>query len=906
MSNKKNFPYKPKPYLAIPIVMALFSNLQAHAEEIATVSQTSVETSEFLTITESTSTTTTTITTTAPTTSDSKQNLSSQSLTESITNNSETDEQAESINQVTNASGASFRSTSSNNATETGTSVQTTVSRSEDTSLSTKETTNTLPVITVTQENQQLLVKYNYQMKQTESISVAVWSDFNQQDDLQWYSLDKSGIAYVDLNKHLEYGKYHIHTYANRNGQMIGLAADTITTTPPKLNHTVRQTSNTSLEVLISGVPNTFKAVRVPMWSDASGQDDIKWYEASRLKDGSYKATLDIKNHHYETGLYHIHVYGVQKNDRLAALFATNYTFPVPKIDYKITQTSNTSVEVLVAGVPDYVRAVRVPIWSNANGQDEIKWYEASRLTDGRFKATLDIKNHHYETGLYHIHAYGLLPNSQLTGLFATHYTLPSPKIEHTLTQTSNTSVDILISGVPQYFKTVRVPIWSNANGQDEIKWYEASRLTDGQFKATLDIKNHHYETGLYHIHAYGLLPNSQLTGLFATHYAVPSPKIEHTLTQTSNTSVDILISGVPQYFKTVRVPIWSNANGQDEIKWYETTRLTDGRFRATLDITNHHYETGLYHIHAYGVLPNNQLTALFATKHTLPGPKDLAGHIQVETTNQQTGSFSVRISNISSPTGVKIVKVPIWSNANGQDDIVWYSGQKQVDGSYTVAITAANHKYSSGLYHIHLYYQDTLGKLHFVSNTSHEVTYKGPIYNGQFYSIQGKYDKIIIINKKHPLSPSYAPGENTTAKQAFLAMTNRMRVLGYPISNSYSGYRSYNHQAGLYQNYVLRDGRAAADRYAARPGYSEHQTGLAFDIFSNQGLTLNNATASWIANHAHEYGFIVRYLPGKEHITGYMHEPWHLRYISREAAEIYRSGLTLEEYFGIVGGGYE
>ncbi|MCQ8261830.1 GBS Bsp-like repeat-containing protein, partial [Streptococcus suis] len=119
-----------------------------------------------------------------------------------------------------------------------------------------------------------------------------------------------------------------------------------------------------------------------------------------------------------------------------------------------------------------------------------------SRLTDGQFKATLDIKNHHYETGLYHIHAYGLLPNSQLTGLFATHYTLPSPKIEHTLTQTSNTSVDILISGVPQYFKTVRVPIWSNANGQDEIKWYEASRLTDGQFKATLDIKNHHYETG--------------------------------------------------------------------------------------------------------------------------------------------------------------------------------------------------------------------------------------------------------------------------------------------------------------------------------------------------------------------------------------------------------------------------
>ncbi|HEL9630435.1 TPA: GBS Bsp-like repeat-containing protein [Streptococcus suis] len=905
MSNKKNFPYKPKPYLAIPIVLALFSNLQAHAEEIATVSQTSVETSEFPTITESTSTTTTTITTTAPTTSDSKQNLSSQSLTESITNNSETDEQVESLNQLTNASGASFRSASSNNATETSTPVQTTISRSEDTSLSIKETTNTLPVITVTQENQQLLVQYNYQMKQTESISVAVWSDLKQQDDLQWYPLDKAGTAHIDLYKHTEYGKYHIHTYANRNGQMVGLAADTITTAPPKLSHTITQTSDTSVEVIISGLPNTFKTVRVPIWSDAKGQDELKWYETSKQTDGSFKAVLDIKHHNYETGLYHIHAYGVLKNDQLAALFATNYTLPSPKIDHKLTQTSNTSVDILISGVPQYFKAVRVPIWSNANGQDEIKWYEATRLTGGQFKATLDIKNHNFETGLYHIHAYGVLQNDKLAGLFATNYTLPSPKIEHTITQTSNTSVDILISGVPQYFKAVRVPIWSNVNGQDEIKWYEATRLTGGQFKATLDIKNHNFETGLYHIHAYGVLQNDKLAGLFATNYTLPSPKIEHTITQTSNTSVDVLISGVPQYFKAVRVPMWSNANGQDEIKWYDATRLTGGQFKATLDIKNHNFETGFYHIHAYGVLPNNHLTALFATHHTLPSPQKLSGHLQVETTNQQTGNFSVRISNISSPTGVKEVKVPIWSNAHGQDDIVWYTGQKQADGSYIVTVSAANHKYSSGLYHIHLYYQDTLGKLHFVSNTGHEVTYKGPKYNGQFHSIQGKYDEIIIVNKKHPLSPSYAPGENTTAKQAFLAMTNRMRVLGYPISNSYSGYRSYNHQAGLYQNYVLRDGRAAADRYAARPGYSEHQTGLAFDIFSNQGLSLNPATVNWIANHAHEYGFIVRYLPGKEHITGYMHEPWHLRYIGREATDIYHSGLTLEEYFGIIGGGY-
>ncbi|HFI0635463.1 TPA: LD-carboxypeptidase LdcB/DacB [Streptococcus suis] len=887
------------------MVLALFSNLQAHAEEVTADSPTSVETTETTDLNHLATSNIATPPATVGTISSGNQTTDGQLPNETITNNSSINTHVEATNQVNNEPTSSLPNVAVANSAEPDTQPQTSPTSNQDTTASNTAITSPLPIVTAVQKDQQLLVQYNRPISQMETISIAVWSDLKQQDDLQWYPLDKAGTAHIDLYKHTEYGKYHIHTYANRNGQMVGLAADTITTAPPKLSHTITQTSDTSVEVIISGLPNTFKTVRVPIWSDAKGQDELKWYETSKQTDGSFKAVLDIKHHNYETGLYHIHAYGVLKNDQLAALFATNYTLPSPKIDHKLTQTSSTSFDILISGVPQYFKAVRVPMWSNANGQDEINWYEATRLTGGQFKATLDIKNHNFETGLYHIHAYGVLQNDKLAGLFATNYTLPSPKIEHTITQTSNTSVDILISGVPQYFKAVRVPIWSNVNGQDEIKWYEATRLTGGQFKATLDIKNHNFETGLYHIHAYGVLQNDKLAGLFATNYTLPSPKIEHTITQTSNTSVDVLISGVPQYFKAVRVPMWSNADGQDEIKWYDATRLTGGQFKATLDIKNHNFETGFYHIHAYGVLPNNHLTALFATHHTLPSPQKLSGHLQVETTNQQTGNFSVRISNISSPTGVKEVKVPIWSNAHGQDDIVWYTGQKQADGSYIVTVSAANHKYSSGLYHIHLYYQDTLGKLHFVSNTGHEVTYKGPKYNGQFHSIQGKYDEIIIVNKKHPLSPSYAPGENPTAKQAFLAMINRMRALGYPIINSYSGYRSYNHQAGLYQNYVLSDGKAAADRYSARPGYSEHQTGLAFDILSNQGLSLNPATVNWIANHAHEYGFIVRYLPGKEHITGYMHEPWHLRYIGREATDIYHSGLTLEEYFGIIGGGY-
>lgn len=164
----------------------------------------------------------------------------------------------------------------------------------------------------------------------------------------------------------------------------------------------------------------------------------------------------------------------------------------------------------------------------------------------------------------------------------------------------------------------------------------------------------------------------------------------------------------------------------------------------------------------------------------------------------------------------------------------------------------------------------------------------------------------IIIANKKHPLPSSYAPGENSMAKQQLLKLIAAMRKAGLNVGNSYSGYRSYAYQKQLYWGYVSRDGQSAADTYSARPGHSEHQTGLTFDLtYSSGGLIDSGPEAKWISNNAHKYGFIVRYQPGKEKITGYMSEPWHLRYIGSQALSIYQSGKTLEEYLGVSGGDY-
>ena len=179
-------------------------------------------------------------------------------------------------------------------------------------------------------------------------------------------------------------------------------------------------------------------------------------------------------------------------------------------------------------------------------------------------------------------------------------------------------------------------------------------------------------------------------------------------------------------------------------------------------------------------------------------------------------------------------------------------------------------------------------------------------VNKGDHYSIQGKYDEIVVANKHYPMSKDYNPGENPTAKAELLKLIAAMQQAGFPISDNYSGFRSYETQTQLYQNYVDKDGKAEADRYSARPGYSEHQTGLAFDLIGTNGdLVTEEKAAQWLLDHAADYGFVVRYLKGKEKETGYMAEEWHLRYVGKEAKDIAASGLSLEEYYGFEGGDY-
>lgn len=184
-----------------------------------------------------------------------------------------------------------------------------------------------------------------------------------------------------------------------------------------------------------------------------------------------------------------------------------------------------------------------------------------------------------------------------------------------------------------------------------------------------------------------------------------------------------------------------------------------------------------------------------------------------------------------------------------------------------------------------------------------------GYIINQKMPKKEHYVNGVLIANKVYPMPQNFKPGESKEAREAFNKLNSKAKKAGFEF-DAFSTYRSFDRQKELYDSYVARDGQKQADTYSARPGFSEHQTGLAFDI-GEVGKTEDYAddhfgkteAGNWLAAHAHEFGFIIRYPEGKQEITGYKHESWHFRYVGKDIAKkIYKEKSTLEEYLNVKG----
>ena len=722
-------------------------------------------------------------------------------------------------------------------------------------------------------------------------------------------------VLTADNHQWISYLGYDYVRYYADIATLTPAKAETPTVKPTETNQAKPETTGAE-KLPASGTYNVTRSLNVKNEPKASAET---LYTLEKGYKVNYDKVLTADNHQW---ISYVSYSGTRRYVDIATLKATESKPQENRVSGNLTINNQTSngfdvVVTNVSGGGKTVQEVRVPIWSNKDGQDDLTWYHADKQSDGSYKVHVDKASHKGDAGTYSVHLYYMLDGKR-TYITETTAKVPETQVTGKLTITNQTSngFDVVVtnvSGGGKEVKEVRVPIWSDKNGQDDLTWYHADKQSDGSYKVHVDTASHKGDTGTYSVHLYYMLDGKR-TYITETTAKVPESQVTGKLTITNQTSngFDVVVtnvSGGGKAVQEVRVPIWSDKDGQDDLTWYHADKQSDGSYKVHVDKASHKGDAGTYSVHLYYMLDGKR-TYITETTATVP-ESQVTGKLTI--TNQTSNGFDVVVTNVSGGgKEVKEVRVPIWSDKNGQDDLTWYHADKQSDGSYKVHVDTASHKGDAGTYSVHLYYMLN-GKRTYITETkatvpqATESQVTGKLTNnGSYYSVRGKYDDIIIVNKKHGLSKDYNPGENPTAKAAFVRLRDDMINQGLNVGRSYSGFRSYDYQKTLYDNYVSRDGQAAADRYSARPGFSEHQTGLVFDLTDKSGNLLEDARASqWLKDNAHNYGFIVRFQAGKEASTGYMPEAWHIRYVGKEAKDIHDSGLSLEEYFGIEGGDY-
>jgi hypothetical protein len=249
-------------------------------------------------------------------------------------------------------------------------------------------------------------------------VRFAVWSEENGQDDLMWYNANSAGEALALYTNHRGYGKYYIHTYIYENGKMQILSNDTITIGQTDMATTVTKLSDTSYEVLISGVPIYMNSVVLPIWSDRNGQDDIKWYTATKVSDTSYRAVVNLADHQYDAGNYNVHIYGTTSllDNKLTGLATTSGFTADTFVRATNHNPSNGTLDVVVSeNSANPIRAVRTAAWSEEY-QANLYWYTNSTVVDGKVTVTVDAKNHGNKSGDYTVHTYVETADGKQTG----------------------------------------------------------------------------------------------------------------------------------------------------------------------------------------------------------------------------------------------------------------------------------------------------------------------------------------------------------------------------------------------------------------------------------------------------------------------------------------------------------
>ena len=461
-------------------------------------------------------------------------------------------------------------------------------------------------------------------------VLVPSWSLENGQDDLIWHKATKqSDGSYRVTIKATEHkgnkGNYRADAYVvdnSNNRHYIAEKVVAVDYTRPRgvlsieNNDTVAGTFDAVVRDIVA--PNGVKDILVPSWSLAGGQDDLIWHKATRQADGSYRVTIKATDHKNSTGKYRADAYLVDNSNTpfylTEKVVEVTQTRPTASLIIENNNAELGTFDAVVRNIsaPNGIKEVLVPSWSLVNGQDDLIWHKATRQSDGSYRVTIKSDEHKNSLGNYRADLYIVDNKNQHHYITETVVDVKHNKPIGTISIVNNNkdtgTFDVIISDVysPKGVRTVQVPTWSDKDGQDDIRWYEATRQANGDYKVSVKASDHKNSTGKYFVHLYYIQNDGIRIGVGGTTTDVEFRNAK-TKTQayikdvnSNNGTYTVVVDQAPQgrQIKNIRVAAWSQVH-QENLYWYSTAP-SGMHTEVQVSAANHQYQKGNYTTHVY------------------------------------------------------------------------------------------------------------------------------------------------------------------------------------------------------------------------------------------------------------------------------------------------------------------
>lgn len=461
-------------------------------------------------------------------------------------------------------------------------------------------------------------------------VLVPSWSLENGQDDLIWHKATKqSDGSYRVTIKATEHkgnkGNYRADAYVvdnSNNRHYIAEKVVAVDYTRPRgvlsieNNDTVAGTFDAVVRDIVA--PNGVKDILVPSWSLAGGQDDLIWHKATRQADGSYRVTIKATDHKNSTGRYRADAYLVDNSNTpfylTEKVVEVTQTRPTASLIIENNNAELGTFDAVVRNIsaPNGIKEVLVPSWSLVNGQDDLIWHKATRQPDGSYRVTIKSDEHKNSLGNYRADLYIVDNKNQHHYITETVVDVKHNKPIGTISIVNNNkdtgTFDVIIKDVysPKGVRTVQVPTWSDKDGQDDLRWYEATRQANGDYKVSVKVSDHKNSTGKYFVHLYYIQNDGTRVGVGGTTTDVEFRNAK-TKTQAYIKNVNsgagtytVTVDQAPQgrQIKNIRVAAWSQAH-QENLFWYSTAP-SGMHTEVQVSAANHQYQSGNYTTHVY------------------------------------------------------------------------------------------------------------------------------------------------------------------------------------------------------------------------------------------------------------------------------------------------------------------